>query len=54
LHGPAAGKRRSLPRTSWRAPCIAKPAMTDLIFIAVTTAFFACAWLYVRGCERLG
>jgi K+-transporting ATPase ATPase C chain len=27
--------------------------MTDLIFVAVTVAFFAVAWAYARGCERL-
>ena len=28
-------------------------AMTDLIFVSITVAFFAVAWLYVRACERL-
>jgi hypothetical protein len=28
-------------------------AMTDLIFVSITIAFFAVAWLYVRACERL-
>jgi len=27
--------------------------MTDLIFVSITIAFFAVAWLYVRACERL-
>src|SRR5216117_1938658 len=27
--------------------------MSDLIFIAVTLVFFAIAWAYTRGCERL-
>jgi hypothetical protein len=28
-------------------------AMTDLIFVSITIAFFTVAWLYVRACERL-
>jgi hypothetical protein len=28
-------------------------AMTDVIFVSITIAFFAVAWLYVRACERL-
>ena len=27
--------------------------MNDLIFVAITTAFFACAWAYVHACDRL-
>jgi hypothetical protein len=27
--------------------------MLDLIFVLVTLAFFAVAWAYVRGCDRL-
>jgi len=27
--------------------------MKDLLFIVVTSAFFAVAWLYARSCERL-
>jgi len=27
--------------------------MKDLIFIGITVAFFAGAWLYTRACERL-
>ena len=27
--------------------------MTDIIYIATTVGFFAVAWLYARGCERL-
>lgn len=27
--------------------------MADLVFMAVTVAFFAIAWAYVRGCDRL-
>jgi len=27
--------------------------MNDLIFIGITVAFFAGAWLYTRACERL-
>jgi hypothetical protein len=27
--------------------------MTDVIFVAVVLAFFAIAWAYVRGCERV-
>jgi len=27
--------------------------MTDFIFVSITVAFFAVAWLYVRACERL-
>ena len=27
--------------------------MTDLIFIAITAAFFAVAIAYTRGCEKL-
>jgi hypothetical protein len=28
--------------------------MLDLVYIAVTVAFFALMLAYVRGCERLG
>jgi hypothetical protein len=28
--------------------------MLDLVFVALTLAFFAAALAYVRGCERLG
>ena len=28
-------------------------AMTALLLIGETAGFFAVAWLYVRGCERL-
>jgi hypothetical protein len=28
--------------------------MNDLLFVAITTAFFASAWAYVHACERLG
>jgi hypothetical protein len=27
--------------------------MGDLIFVAITVAFFAVAWAYLRGCDRL-
>ena len=27
--------------------------MTDVIFVAVVIAFFAIAFAYVRGCERI-
>jgi hypothetical protein len=27
--------------------------MNDLLMIALTLAFFALAWLYVRACERV-
>jgi hypothetical protein len=27
--------------------------MLDLIFVLVTLGFFAVAWAYVRGCDRL-
>jgi len=27
--------------------------MSDLLMIALTLAFFALAWLYVRACERV-
>jgi len=27
--------------------------MADLVFIAVTIAFFGIAWLYALGCDRL-
>jgi hypothetical protein len=27
--------------------------MADLIFIAATVGFFAVAWLYALGCDRL-
>jgi len=27
--------------------------MKDLIFIAITIAFFFLSWLYVRACERM-
>jgi hypothetical protein len=29
------------------------PAMTDLVYIAITVAFFAVAFAYVRACDRL-
>jgi hypothetical protein len=28
-------------------------SMKDLVFVAVTLAFFALSWLYVRACERV-
>jgi hypothetical protein len=28
-------------------------AMLDVLFVALTVAFFAVAWAYVRGCERI-
>jgi hypothetical protein len=28
-------------------------SMTDLILIAVTAAFFALAWAYANGCDRI-
>jgi hypothetical protein len=30
-----------------------RPAMKDLVLIAVTTGFFVVAWLYVRSFDRL-
>jgi len=27
--------------------------MSDVIFVCVTVGFFALAWAYVRGCERV-
>jgi len=27
--------------------------MSDLVFVLVTIAFFAVAWLYAAACERL-
>jgi hypothetical protein len=27
--------------------------MKDIVYIALTCAFFVLAWLYVRGCERV-
>jgi hypothetical protein len=27
--------------------------MSDVIFVGVTVGFFALAWAYVRGCERV-
>jgi hypothetical protein len=27
--------------------------MLDLLFVTVTVGFFALAWAYVRGCERV-
>jgi len=27
--------------------------MKDLSFVAITLAFFALCWLYVRACERV-
>jgi hypothetical protein len=30
-----------------------RQTMKDLIFIGITVAFFASAWLYTRACERL-
>jgi len=27
--------------------------MNDLLAVALTLAFFALAWLFVRGCERI-
>jgi len=27
--------------------------MLDLIFVALTCLFFAAAWLFVKGCNRL-
>jgi hypothetical protein len=32
---------------SWRC------CMADLVFILVTVVFFAVAWAYVDGCEKL-
>jgi hypothetical protein len=28
-------------------------AMKDLLFVIVTSAFFALAWLYARSCEKI-
>jgi hypothetical protein len=28
-------------------------AMKDLLFVIVTSAFFAVAWLYARSCEKI-
>jgi len=27
--------------------------MTDVLYVAVTLAFFLLSWVYVRACERL-
>jgi len=27
--------------------------MKDLVFVALTVAFFLVSWLYVRACDRL-
>jgi len=27
--------------------------MKDVVFVAITLAFFLLSWLYVRACERL-
>jgi hypothetical protein len=28
--------------------------MADAIFVALTVLFFAVAWAYIAGCDRLG
>jgi hypothetical protein len=28
-------------------------SMLDIVFVAVTLAFFLLSWLYVRACERV-
>jgi hypothetical protein len=44
----------------WPAACSSVPPsrrevhMNDLLFVAITAAFFACSWAYVHACERLG
>jgi hypothetical protein len=35
-------------------PPLALVAMLDLVYIALTLAFFGLMVAYVRGCERLG
>jgi hypothetical protein len=54
---PTVGAGKPVQRLAW---VMARPmlgehhkAMTDLIFVSITVAFFAVAWLYVRACERL-
>jgi len=32
---------------------VSEGTMLDLVFVATTIAFFAIAWLYVLGCDRL-
>jgi hypothetical protein len=27
--------------------------MSDVVFVAITIVFFAAAWAYTRGCDRL-
>jgi hypothetical protein len=29
------------------------PKMADVVFVAITLAFFAISWLYVRACDRV-
>jgi hypothetical protein len=50
-----AGRRCRLPPPV-RAVSTSRPevdAMKDLLFVAITVAFFLLSWLYVKACERL-
>lgn len=40
-------RRRNLVRDSEVTP------MVDVLFVAVTVAFFFVSWLYVRACDRV-
>jgi hypothetical protein len=57
-HGAGAAQSRPKPpgaRQSSDGPPHANPEdMNDLLFVAITTAFFACAWAYAQACDRLG
>jgi hypothetical protein len=42
------GQRGTRPPTRKR-----RIGMSDFVFVAVTIVFFAVAWAYVLGCDRL-
>jgi len=45
-------RRRRLP-ASRHAGFISEPAMSDLVFILLTVAFFGLSWAYVAACARM-
>ena len=45
---------RPLPGAILAERCVRwRYAMLDLLFVVLTVGFFAVAWAYVRGCERV-
>jgi hypothetical protein len=39
--------------TVWHRACSDLPSMKDLLYVGLTVAFFAIAWMYAKSFDRL-